>query len=100
MRTAVTSTSIEAYHSIKGDGTLTRQQAVIVAAMAHGRDYSLQELVAATGLAVNVISGRVHELKAAGRLVLAGKRPCSRTGRLIAPVRLPAAAGEQGTLFS
>ncbi|QOR55261.1 MAG: hypothetical protein SHS37scaffold220_30 [Phage 67_12] len=98
--TAVTFTSIDAYRSLEGNGTLTRQQAVIVGAMAHGRDYSLQELVAATGLPVNVVSGRVNELKTSGRLVLAEKRPCSRTGRLIAPVRLPAAGGEQGALFS
>jgi hypothetical protein len=97
--TAVTSTSIDAYRSIERSGALTRQQAVIVAAMARGRDYSLQELSAKTGFPINVISGRVNELKASKQLEVAAQRRCSVSGRTINPVRLPAPAATQGALF-
>jgi hypothetical protein len=100
MRTAVTFTSIDAYRSIERDGTLTRQQTAILAVVDRGRDYSLQELVAITGMPVNVISGCVNELKAAKHLEVAAQRRCSVTGRTINPVRLPAPSGEQGALFS
>jgi hypothetical protein len=98
--TAVTFTSINAYRSIERSGTLTRQQTTIVAMMARGRDYSLQELSAATGLPINVISGRVNELKALQHVQVAPQRHCSVTGRTINPVRLPAPIGTQGALFS
>jgi hypothetical protein len=87
------STSIATYHAIKRDGTLSARQEQIMAAMYEGRDYSLQELVHLTGLPINVISGRCNELRNAGRLELADKRPCSVTGRTVAPVMLVAAQG-------
>jgi hypothetical protein len=93
MRTAVASTSIANYHTIKRDGTVSARQAQILAAVQPGRDYTLQELVKLTGLPVNVVSGRCFELKDAGELVLAEKRACTVTGRLVAPVKLPSAQG-------
>jgi len=99
MSTAITFTSIDAYRSIERSGALTRQQTAIVAAIARGRDYSLQELSAATGYPINVISGRVNELKASKHLEVAPQRRCSVTGRTINPVRLPAPAATQGALF-
>lgn len=96
MRTDVSFTSIDAYRSMERSGALTRQQTAIVSVMARGRDYSLQELSAATGLPINVVSGRVFELKDSGALELAPKRRCSVTGRTVAPVRLPPV---QGGLF-
>lgn len=93
MRTAVASTSIATYHAIKRDGTVSARQAQILAAVKPGRDYTLQELVKLTGLPVNVVSGRCFELKDSGELVLANKRPCTVTGRTVAPVKLAAVQG-------
>lgn len=99
MRTNVASTSIEVYRGIGRSGTLSRQQSIVMAAVQVARDYSLQELVQITGLAINAISGRVSELKASQHLVHADKRKCSLTGHLVRPVRLPEPA-QQGVLFS
>ncbi len=85
--TAVT-TSIETYHALRDEGTLTRQQKIIVDAIAVGRNFSLQELVKATGLPINTISGRCNDLRHLGVLELGPKRACGVTGRNIAPVRL------------
>jgi hypothetical protein len=93
MRTQVAATSVAVYHAIKRDGTVSVRQAQILAAVKPGRDYSLQELVKLTGLPVNVVSGRCFELKDSGVLVLADKRTCTVTGRLVAPVKLPSAQG-------
>lgn len=93
MRTAVASTSIATYRAIKIDGTVSARQAQIMAAVYPGLDYSLQELVGLTGLPVNVVSGRCNELRKAGLLELAEKRPCTVTGRTVAPVKLPSAQG-------
>jgi hypothetical protein len=93
MRTQVAQTSIRTFHAITQDGTVSARQAQILAAMAHGFDYSLQELVALTGLPVNVVSGRAHELRKLERLELADKRTCTVTGRTVAPVKLPAVRG-------
>lgn len=84
------STSIETYHDIRDDGTLGKRQAEVLAAVQPGLDYSLQELCRLTGLPVNVVSGRCHELRELGRLEPADVRPCSLTQRSIRPVRRPA----------
>jgi hypothetical protein len=97
--TAVTFTSIDAYRSIETTGALTRQQRVIVESIERGRDYSLQELVRATFMPVNVISGRCNELRKLGVLELGPQRACSLTRRQINPVRLPVPAATQGALF-
>lgn len=89
MKTAVSDTSIATYHALRRDGTLSERKAQIMAVIAAGRDYTLQELVRLTGLPVNVISGRVNELKASGSLVHGTTRACSVTGRTVHPVRRP-----------
>lgn len=89
MKTNVADTSIDVYHSIQAEGKLKPQHDIILSAIQPSRDYSLQELCLATGLPINVISGRCNELKAARRLELAQKRSCSITKRTINPVRLP-----------
>jgi hypothetical protein len=86
----VAQTSIETYHALRDDGTLGKRQAEVLAAVQPGLDYSLQELCRATGLAVNVVSARCHELREMGRLELADVRPCTLTQRAIRPVRRPA----------
>jgi hypothetical protein len=87
---AVASTSIETYHDLKADGTLGKRQAEVMAAILPGLDYSLQELVRATGLPVNCITGRVAECRDMGLLENAQQRPCKVTGRVIRPIRRPA----------
>lgn len=91
MKTAVADTSIECYHDLRDDGTLTKRQAQVMAVIQHGRDYSLQELVMLTGLPINIVSGRVNELKSneLKRLEHGPKRKCMLTQRTIHPVRLP-----------
>jgi len=87
---AVADTSIDTYHDLKADGTLGKRQAQVLAAVTPGLDFSLQELVRSTGLPVNVISGRCHELRDLGLLELGPTRACCHTGRTVHPVRRPA----------
>ncbi|MFB3040267.1 MAG: hypothetical protein ACE1ZS_00505 [Candidatus Poribacteria bacterium] len=63
MKTHVAPTSIEVYHDIRYEGLLTRQHKVILEQMVWSMTYSLQELCVLTHLPINVISGRVFELK-------------------------------------
>lgn len=86
----VAGTSIETYRAIKEDGTLGKRQAEVLAAVAPGLDFSLQEIVRQTGLGVNCVAGRAHELRSLGLLELASVRPCQVTGRNVRPVRRPA----------
>ena len=88
MKTQVAHTSIRCYREIKQEGGLNRQQSAIAAAMRKGFDYSLQELCLVTGLQVNAVSSRVNEMKASGALVVAKKRPCRVTGRMVNTVKL------------
>lgn len=90
MRTNVAETSADAYDAIRREGQLSNMQARVMAAIESGRDYSLQEICRATGIPINAVSGRVNELKTAGRLQHGPRRPCGITGRTIHPVRLPA----------
>lgn len=98
--TNASSTSVAAYHDIRKDGTLTRQQKLIVEAMAPDRDYSLQELCQLTGLPINTVSGRANDLRHLGVLELGPVRPCGVTGRAIHPSRLASGDQPQGALFS
>ncbi len=91
MQTAVADTSIHAYHQVALAGDLGRRQREILAVMApYPADYSLQELVKLTGLPVNVVSGRVNELREKLSKVERGPaRACKVTGKTIRPHRLP-----------
>jgi predicted transcriptional regulator len=90
MRTLVQETSAIAYHDLRQSGQLSNQQAHLLHYINPHRDYSLQELVLLTHLPINVVSGRVNELKTIGVLVHShAKRKCSITNRMINPVRLP-----------
>jgi hypothetical protein len=91
MHTAVADTSIRAYRNIKKDGTLSKRQKEILAKMApYPADYSLQELVKLTGLPVNIVSGRVNELREDLCVVERGPaRACKVTGKTIRPHRRP-----------
>src|SRR5207253_445601 len=91
LHTAVADTSIRAYRKAKQAGTLGERQRQILEAMApYPADYSLQELVKKTGLPVNVVSGRMNELREKLCLVeRAPSRACTVTGETIRPHRRP-----------
>lgn len=96
MRTAVAETSIDAYHAIRRDGSLTRQQALVMGVIEAGRDYSLREIARLTDLDTSTVSGRVNELRAAGKLELGTTRPCTLSRKTIHPVRLPSGPAQRG----
>lgn len=83
------------YFDHRDSGRLNNQQQVIMDRIAasnrqHGpHNFSLREISKITGLDINVVSGRVHELKDLGRLVEDAKRPCRVTGKTITPVKVP-----------
>lgn len=90
MHTAVAHTSIRNYDRMRTSGELGRvQQEIMDAIGAYPRDYSLQELSQATGLAINTVAGRVNELRQKGKLEQAPSRACKVTGRTIRPSRRP-----------
>jgi hypothetical protein len=90
MQTAVTHTSIRNYQRMKTTGELGRVQQEIMGVIgAWPRDYSLQEIAQASGLAINTVSGRVNELRKKGELEQGPSRPCKVTGRTIRPVCRP-----------
>jgi DNA-binding GntR family transcriptional regulator len=90
MKTAVQSTSIQAYHAIRDDGHECRQSDQVMQAINAGFDYSLRELSQLTGIPVHTVSARVNKLKKDGMLEHANKRRCMVSGVTINPVRLPA----------
>ncbi|MGO4304218.1 hypothetical protein [Cupriavidus sp. RAF12] len=97
MHTQVAHTSIRNYDRMRATGELSRVQKEVMAVIGvWPRDFSLQEISQATGLAINTVSGRVNELRKAGKLELAPGRTCKVTGRTIRPVRRK---HPQGSLF-
>lgn len=89
MRTDVRISSLEAYDTLARSGKLGRQQQRIMDAIARRIriDWTLQEISQMTGLPINVVSGRVNELKTVGCLTECERRRCSVTGRSVIPVR-------------
>jgi len=80
------------YFQQRDSGALNTRQRQIMIAL-HGAseaDWSLQEIVRLTGLPINIVSGRVNELKSEGLRLLeeSGHRKCSITGRTITAVRI------------
>ena len=96
MLTNVATTSADAYHAIRRDGSLSRQQALVMRVIKVGRDYSLREIARLTELDTSTVSGRVNELRAAGKLELASTRPCALSRKTIHPVRLPSGPAQRG----
>lgn len=96
MLTDVRETSLDTYRDITDSGKVGQQAQTILNHIKPGYDYSLQELVKLTGIAINAISGRVNDLKKMGLLVESTKRACSITKRTVHPVKLPS---KQGDLF-
>jgi DNA-binding IclR family transcriptional regulator len=86
----VRDTSRAAYEDHKASMGTTRQQQQILDTLQKGRDYSLQEISKLTAYPINVVSGRVNEMKKNNILEEAPRRKCSITQKTIHPVRLPA----------
>ena len=90
MRTAVRSTSRDAYYDLRDSGKVGHQAQAILDHIQPGGNYSLQEIVRLTGIPINAVSGRCNELKSIGALVESVKRKCSITGRTVNALALPA----------
>lgn len=83
----VADTSIAAYREHRDTGKVSKQALHILNSMNLGRAYSRRELIAATGLELSSICGRVNELVALGMLEEAPARKCTVTGKTVKPVR-------------
>lgn len=84
----VAATSLEAFDHLRETGKLTTRQQQVLAVIAPGRDYSLQEISLLCGLPINCVSGRVKELREAGKLEFGPRRKCSLTQNNCNPVQL------------
>lgn len=82
---SVQTTSKIAYKEISKDGTTSKQSKEILDAVSLTGS-SLKEISKKTGIEINAVSGRVHELKNKGVLEVLEKRKCTITGRLVSPV--------------
>ena len=96
MRTAVTDTSIDAYHSSDRRNVGKLQCDRIAEYVASVGNATIAEIAKALGMEKSSVSGRRNELIAAGRLVLAGERKCTVTLRTVQCVKVPA---KQQSLF-
>lgn len=91
MRTAVTDTSIEAFHAHRAAGKASVQRTRIVAFIRRmGGDWSIGELAHALGLEKSTVSARLNEaLNETSELVGAPKRKDRRSGITVRPVCAP-----------
>lgn len=87
MLTNVTETSRQAYAEHRASGLVTASQQKVLEVMRHGRDYSLSELSAMTGIEKSSVSGRINELKKLGQVVESRKRSCHVTGKTVTAVK-------------
>jgi len=89
MKTAMASTSLDAYrsHTVRD---LSEGQARVMAAVRPRVDFTRAELAKASGMPLQSVCGRVNELVSAGELEHGPRRLCSVTGNAANPVRLPA----------
>jgi len=96
MRTQVQESSLIAYDHLKSTRKLGKQAQTILDKLSVRRDYTLREIQKITGFEINVVSGRVNDLKKLNLLEEVGiKRTCSVTGSLVMPVRLPTATAQK-----
>lgn len=81
----VRETSMMAYEKIKWDGTMTAQQKVVMDWLRPRiGDATRSEIEKGTGLKINAVTGRVHELITLGALVESPKkRKCRVTGETV-----------------
>ena len=89
MRTNVTETSIDAYHS-RSRRTIGQAQCDrIVEYVERAGTATIAEIAQALHIEKSSVSARRNELIAAGRLVLTDDRKCAVTGRYVQCVKLP-----------
>ncbi|CBJ38304.1 conserved protein of unknown function [Ralstonia solanacearum CMR15] len=96
MRTAVSETSIDAYHSSDRRNLGKTQCERIADYVANVGTATIAEIARALRMEKSSVSGRRNELIAAGCLVLGARRQCSVTGRSVQSVKLPS---KQESLF-
>lgn len=96
MRTAVTDTSIDAYHAHRARGMLSEQHCKILHHIRqNGGDWSIGELAQALNMEKSTVSARLNELLNETRQVVAApKRKDRVSGVRVRPVRLPTKQGE------
>lgn len=84
----------EAFFQHRDSGKMGTQHNLILARIKASNakfgphDFSLREIAAITGLDINAVSGRCHELKQSGELVEQKQRACKVTHRTITPLAL------------
>jgi len=84
----VKDTSLAAYWSEKLHGRVSRQQAIILEELATYGGATRSELSIETGLAINVVCGRVKELLMSGHIAECEKVQDERTGKRVYVLRL------------
>lgn len=89
MKTAVTDTSIDAFHALSVE-FFSGKHADILSHMDAGRKYTRRELAWLTGMETSSASGRVNELLHSEPqvIVIDGRIKCPHSGRVVEAVRL------------
>lgn len=83
----VRETSKKVYKEINEEGKIGEQaQAILYYLIGSTCPLSLQEIKVGTKIDINAVSGRVNDLKKAGKVFEHAKRKCTITGRTITPV--------------
>lgn len=82
----VRDTSIDAYCGAKISAG--QRRVLDFLAKYPNRDWTRNELATMSGIAINIITARVHELLAAGHLQERDRRACKFSGKQAHPVRL------------
>lgn len=90
MRTAMRTTSLEAYGAMVMGPRLGEQQRAILAHLAKHchTDWTRHEIAKATGIAINAVAGRVNELLGRKVIVELPRRPDRHTGVSAHPIRM------------
>ncbi len=96
MRTAVTTTSIDAFRAHRGNGrAFAQRDRILHFIREQGGDWSIGELAGALELDKSTVSARVHELLNDTReLVAKPRRKDGMSGVTVRPVGLPAGQRE------
>ncbi len=89
MKTAVTQTSIDRYHSHKGNN-FAGQFETILAEMVPGKIYSRRQIAVMTGMETSTVSARVNAMVADGRIQVSGRIRCPHTKINVEGIKLPA----------
>lgn len=91
MRTQVSETSREAFHSIRREGKLQPMQQSILDAIAGQGACTRKQLSRFTGMELSSVCGRVNSLLAAGLIEIKGEVRDEKTGKRQELIGLPMA---------